>query len=72
MELLNLGAHYLESNGIWFGGRKSRQTLENLMVKRWKKQREHEKYVNKATTVVTTITKYRAHWYAKKFGNTVR
>ena len=42
------------------------------MVKRWKKQREHEKYVNKATTVVTTITKYRAHWYAKKFGNTVR
>ena len=37
MELLNLGAHYLESNGIWFGGRKSRQTLENLMVKRWKK-----------------------------------
>lgn len=30
MGLINLGAEYLENSEIWFFGRKSKQTLENL------------------------------------------
>lgn len=49
---------------VW--GEKKQANFGKSNGEKMGKNKEHDKYVNKATTMVTTITKYRAHWYAKK------